>query len=339
MPRVRALVLAAGHGTRLRPLTLYAPKPLLPVVGEPIVGHTLRALSTFGCEAALLNLHHLPHMLPAHLGKSWYGMPIDYSWEEEIQGTLGALYPTRDFLAGADAALLINGDSLCPWPLRALVRRHVRTGADVTLLVLARGPDAGLGGGIGVDRGGRVVQMRDMEAAGEVVSRHVFAGVHVLSPRILNRVEEGPGDIIGDFYQPLLQEGAVIQTLPTRRRWHDLGTPTRYLDACLDQARGGWFRRRPAVSPLARIDPGASAVGSVIEIGAEVADGASIRDSVILEGARIGAGSRIQRCIVGPEVQLPGSSEVEGRMINRYDKRHRVGETESIMGDLVYTPL
>ena len=122
--RLRAVVLAAGLGTRLRPLTGTQPKPALPVAGVPVAGRTLALLAQAGCESAAVNLHHLGDRMRAALGDSVAGMPLVYSEEEEVQGTLGALWPLRDFCATADTLVVVNGDSLCRWPLARLLRAH-----------------------------------------------------------------------------------------------------------------------------------------------------------------------------------------------------------------------
>jgi len=134
-PRIRALVLAAGEGTRLRPLTSFLPKPLLPVAGRPLIEHTLDRLAKVGCEAVAINLHHLGDAIRDHLGDDHQGMPITWSEErDERLGTLGALHPLRDFLRPAEVILLVNGDSLCAWPFSRLLRRHRDGGAAATLL-------------------------------------------------------------------------------------------------------------------------------------------------------------------------------------------------------------
>ncbi len=340
-PRIRALVLSAGFGTRLRPLTHFSPKPLLPVVGEPLVGHTLRQLAKIGCETAVLNVHHLADAIPEALGRIYQGMPLQYSEETEILGTLGALGPPRALLAEADIVVLVNGDSLCDWPWKRLLRQHLKRRADITLLVHRRSPEANLGGGIGLDASGAVVQLRDMEPLAEVASRHIFAGVHLLSPQILKRVPDGPGDIIADLYMPLLAEGKKLIGCITGRRWHDLGTPDRYLEACLEQVRHPWWKRRKerGLSPMASVAPGATLEGSVLEGDCRVDSGARVIRSLLLEGCRIGENSWIQDSIIGPGVQLPASTRVEKRMINRSTLAHQPAENETVMGDLIYTPL
>lgn len=325
-------------GMRLRPLTLFLPKPLLPLGDEPVVGSTLRELGGIGCEAVMLNLHHLPEAIPSYLGASYYGLPLLYSHEDEIQGTLGGLYLQRKFLREADLVLLANGDTYCRWPWRQMIRRHLRSGADITLLVHRRSPDPSLGGGVGVSRQGRVVELRDARIA-EAKSRHVFAGAHVLSRRILDRLIPGPGDIVGDFYIPLLEEGMRIEAVKTRGRWHDIGTPERYLEASLDQLRQ-WPRRwRNRISPLAEIHPSATVQSSVVSLGATIGEGARIESCIVLSGAEVAAESKIERSILGPGVRLPPAARIESRMINRIHLGYQAGSRDSVMGDLVYTPV
>ncbi len=338
--RTRGFVLAAGCGTRLRPLTLFLPKPLLPVCGEPVLGSTLRQLGEAGCEAAVVNLHHLGESISAHLGKSYYGLPLVYSPEEEIQGTLGALYPQRDFLAVADLVLLTNGDTLVRRPWRRLIRRHLRSGADATLLVHRRAPSAELGGGVGLDPSGRVVSLRE-ESFGVVRRHHVFAGTHVLSRRLLDRLTAGPGDIISDLYVPLLRDGGHLEAVVTGGDLYDLGTADRYLEAVLSRTRGRFpFRRhRNWISPLAEVHPRATVVDSVVEAGARVGEEAHVSSSLLLADTEVAAGSRIERTILGPGASLPASAKIEGRMINRGHVGHPTGPHESVMGELIYTPL
>ncbi len=341
-PRLRAFVLTAGYGSRLRPLTFFLPKALLPICGEAVAGHTLRQLARAGCESAVLNLHHLGDAISNHFGSKAHGLPLTYSPEEEIQGTLGALYPQREHLAEADLVLLINGDSLCSWPLKSMIRQHLRSGADATMLLHRKQPQEAFGGPVGVDARGRVVQLRDSPPTAEVVRRHLFMGAHVLAPRLLEHIEEKPGDVVGDLYIPLLREKGRIQGVVTARKWHDLGTPERYLAASLDWARGrklpGW-RSSGITSPLAEIDEAAVVHRAVIEAGAVVRGEARIEKSVLLSGAIVPAGCSIRGSIIGPGIELPVAASIEHRLVTRVRTGHQPGDRDSIMGDLVYTPL
>ncbi|HEX9735255.1 MAG TPA: NDP-sugar synthase [Thermoanaerobaculia bacterium] len=339
--RIRALVLTAGHGTRLRPLTLFLPKPLLPVRGEPVVGHTLRRLAAAGCETAVLNLHHLPDAIPRCLGSRYHGLRLLYSPEEEIQGTLGALYPQRQVLAAADVVLVVNGDTWCRWPWKRLIRRHLRSGAAATLLLHRRPPAAELGGGVGVDARGRVVELRDVGFAAPPRRRHVFAGAHVFSRELLERLEPGPGDVVSDLYIPLLRRGGHLDSVVTAAPWYDLGAPERYLEANLAALAGRslFGRRRCEISPLAEVHETATVVGSVVDDGVRIGEGAHVEGSVVLAGAEVASASRLEHSVVGPGVHLPPAARIENRMICRTRLGYQAVPGESVMGELIYTPL
>ena len=303
----------------------------------------MRLLARVGCESAVLNLHHLGDSISAHFGSAYHGLPITYSPEEEIQGTLGALYPLRSHLAECDLVLLVNGDTLCKWPWKAMVKKHLRSGADATLLVHRRASSELLGGPVGIDAGNQVVQLRDSAPTGEVAKRHIFAGAHVFSPRLLDRLEPGTGDIIGDFYIPLLREEGRIHAVVTGRKWHDLGTPRRYLEAALDWARGRGrlpgLKSRGVIAAGTEIVDSAVVHSSIIETGCVVGEGARIEGSLLMWNARVPSGSTIHGSIIGPEVQLPASARIDRRLVTRIQSGYPPGDRDSVMGELVYTPL
>ncbi|HEX6862210.1 MAG TPA: NDP-sugar synthase, partial [Thermoanaerobaculia bacterium] len=318
--RLKALVLAAGLGTRLRPLTDVTPKPLLPVTGLPILGHTLQQLAAVGCEAAAVNLHHRGDQIRQRFGDSFAGMPLVYSEEPELLGTLGALHPLKEFLAGADMVLLINGDSLCRWPLKKLIRRFQSDTAQAALLFTAQAPPADFGGGVGIDRTGRILSFRPNDPEkGEVVRRYVFAGAHVISPKLLERVGPGRADIVRDLYIPLLAEPeGKLTSLVTTRPWHDLGTPQRFLEAVIDWSRAGWperLWRQAWISPEAVVEPGARVRRSAVEAGSKVGEGALVERSVLLPGSRVGKGSVVRESILGFGAAVPPGTWVERRII------------------------
>ncbi len=339
--RPRALVLAAGYGTRLRPLTHFLPKPLLPVCGQAVAGRTLEALGQAGCEGVALNLHHLTRELKDHFGPSWHGLELTYSVEAEILGTLGALVPLRDYLGEAEAILLINGDALCEWPLEELLRRHFETGAEATMLLAGKIAAETFGGGVGIDSDGRVVQLRDGEAIGPIRRRHVFAGAHVLSPHLLSGVQPGFADIIAGLYMPLLEEGGHVASLVTNAPWHDLGNPERYLGAGLDWARRlrWWSWRGREDSRPEGVHPGAQVNKSMVEPDVRIEEGAQVNASLALPGARIRAGARVEGSILGPGVTLPPTASIDGRLVTRLHPAHPPEGRQTVMGELVYTPL
>jgi mannose-1-phosphate guanylyltransferase len=320
---LRALVLAAGRGERLRPLSEQIPKPLLPVLGVPIVERTLGTLAACGVGAAAVNLFHLGERIRERLGAEVGGMPLTYRPETELLGTLGPLAGLHGFFGDCDPVLLVNGDSLCRWPVGALVRAH-RVGRSAATLLLAASPEVeAFNGGVRVDGSGRVLSFRGV-AASLPGRRGVFAGLHAISPGLLRGIEAVPSDIVRDLYEPALAGGVPIRAVFTSRRWHDLGTPRRYLEGVLDEARSlgsrgsggsggagdGW--RHPGA------DVGEARVrGSVLEEGARVEAGAVVEGSLLMAEAIVRAGARVSGSIVGPGVDVPAGSVVTGLLLTR----------------------
>jgi len=341
--RLRALVLAAGLGQRLRPLTEAVPKPLLPVVGRPILAWTLDRVTALGCEAVAINLHHQGDRIRQAFGDSYRGTPLRYSEEPELLGTLGALAPLRQFFAAADLILVINGDSLCRWPLKRLVRRHQAFQAQATLLLARRPEPADFGGGVGIDGQGRVLSLfAGDEDRGKVERRHVFAGAHALSPSLLFRVGDRPADFISDLYLPLLSEGARLRAVVTGQRWHDLGTPRRYLEGALDWGRGRWparLWRSNWVSQDAVADGRSRLSSSVVEAGSRVEGDARLEHSLVLPGGRVRRGCRLSHCIVGFDAQLPIGGHISERVVVPQSRGQRPEQGDSVVGGMIYHPL
>lgn len=311
---MRAAVLAAGRGRRLRPLTDRVPKPLLPIGDSVLVERTLASLAEAGVETAALNLHHQGEQIRARLGGSFEGMPLVYSEERELLGTLGALTNLREFLAPADLVVVVNGDSLCSWPVAAVVDAH-RTGDSLATLLVSASADPGdFAGGIGVEAG-RVTGFRQ-PTPGEA---RVFAGLHVFAPELLADLPVEPLDTVVDLYEPALASGARIDAVVSREPWFDLGTPRRYLDAV-----------------LATCTPSG---GSVVSERAAVAADARLASSAVLPGARVNERAKLTRVIVGPEVVVPCDSVYESALLTRRcpDAVPPAGSRRD--GDLVVTPL
>lgn len=343
--RLRAIILAAGRGLRLRPLTEDIPKPLLPVGGKPILNYTLESLAAAGVEAVALNTHHLGEQIEQRLGESFSGIPLTYSPETELLGTLGAMDPLRDFMAPADLVLVINGDSLCQWPLKQLVKKHLKSGAGATLLFSKQANPAHFGGGVEVSRQGRVASFQVNDERRPGTERMVFAGVHVFAPSFLESVSEGKGDFVCDLYRPLVEVGGHIGAVTTGRSWQDIGSPERYLEACLRQGRPSWtswiqrFFGRPWSGVDASVQSSAKIRRSVVEAGARIEPGAEIESSVILPQAVVGEGSIVKRSVIGFNVELPASTIVVGRLVTRAKTGVAPEEDASTLGELIYSPL
>ena len=174
------------------------------------------------------------------------------------------------------------------------------------------------------------------------IVRLVFAGAHVFSPALLDSVGEGKGDFVRDLYAPLLEVGGHIGALATGRRWQDLGSPERYLAACLQQGLSGWKQRflgRPWRASEASVHPSARIKRSVVEAGARIEAGVEIETSVILPQAVVGQGSVVKRSIIGFNVELPASTMVVSRLVTRAKIGVAPEEDASTLGELIYSPL
>lgn len=310
-PALRALVLCAGRGERLRPLTLEIPKPLLPVAGRPLVAWTLDRVAAAGADGAAVNLHHLGDAVRAACGERHGRLPLVYSPEAELLGTGGALVPLAGWLAEARTVAVVNGDSLCRWPLDRMLRAHRASGAAATLLVHRAADRRRYGGGVAVD-GQRVVALRRGDLAWQAArTRRVFAGVALLRPELLAGLPGGPSDVVSGLYEPLLAAGETIAVVATARPWFDLGTPARYLEAALAWGIAGLPARGARIAAGAAVDPTARLRRAVVEAGARIGAGARLADAVVLPGAAVGRGARLARVVVGPLVAIGDNESFE----------------------------
>jgi mannose-1-phosphate guanylyltransferase len=273
------MILAAGLGTRLRPLTDELPKPLVPVGDRPVVADVAEQLARAGFTRAVMNVcHRAEAFTPERLG----GLPlaIDLVREDVVLGTGGAVANAARELGEGDV-LLWNGDILAEVDVAALLEAHeeeAKAGAIATLALSPRGAGEGT---IGLGARGEVVRLRG-ERFGDEVSGGDFFGVHVVGSAIRARLK-APGCIIDDGYLPLLREGGRVATFAVASSWDDVGTVTAYLDA---NAR--WLARRGLdhfVGAGARVDAGVDVRGSVIGAGAIVTGEGRVTSSVVWPGA------------------------------------------------------
>jgi mannose-1-phosphate guanylyltransferase len=290
---MKAMVLAAGLGLRMRPLTLLRAKPALPVLDRPLLQFTLERLAKSGVRDVVVNLHHLPESVIEAIGPGRrHGLRIRFSREREILGTGGGPRAVREFF-GRGPILLVNGDVFFDFDLRALVARHRASGALATL-ALRPLPDPRAYSAVVTDRAGRILSIagRPRPARGTV---SMFASVHVLDPRLLERLPEGPSDSVRDLYMPLLAEGARLAGVRCAGAWYDFGRPSLYRDAQLRMLRG---RAKVLIGSGARIAPAAAVRRSVLGARSRVAKDARVERSVLWPDAVVEAGARVLRSIV-----------------------------------------
>lgn len=235
---MRAMILAAGLGTRLRPLTDHLPKPLLPVAGVPLIVWNLLLLRRHGITEVIVNLHHLGHLIEQTLGDgSRFGMRLTYSREPVILGTGGGIKQAESFFLG-QPFLVINGDTLLELDLGLLVGFHRQQGGMATM-VLRADPDADRWGAVEVDRHQRVLRIngRGTQEKGRTGTR-MFAGVHVMHPRLLQTIPAGRESSIIEAYVSEIAGGESVFGFDMEGYWSDIGTPERYEQAQKD-AEGG----------------------------------------------------------------------------------------------------
>lgn len=321
----RAMVLAAGFGTRLGELTSVRPKPMLPICGTPLVRWAVLWLRSHGVREFVVNLHHLGDQIEAELGDgSALGVNVAYSREEGmILGTGGGLRHARHLLDdGHDSPFVVcNAKILLDLDLGAVLRTHHEAEAEATM-VLRSDPNAAKWGSLAVDPAGRVVSLLGETLEGATPGDPLmFTGVHILRPRFLDRIPpEGEQCVIRTAYTELFREGKGLQGFVTDRYWWEHSTPERYLQGVknvLDGAVPLPFSEHPVVGvdPGARVDPSATVREPVwIGPGAKVGANTEIGPHVQLgEGSEVAPGSRLRGCIVWPGARAEG--DLEGQVI------------------------
>jgi mannose-1-phosphate guanylyltransferase len=319
----RAMILAAGFGTRLGALTQLRPKPMLPVCGAPLVRWAVLWLRHHGVREIAINLHHLGDQIEAELGDGRaLGVSIAYSHEEGlILGTGGGLRHARALIDdGRDTPIVVvNGKILVDLDLRAVIERHLAVGAEATM-VLRPDPEAERWGSFRLAEDGRIVRMLGLggETAADASSEALmFTGVHVLRPRFLDRIPpEGEQCIVRTAYRSLFDEGRGLYGFSTDRYWWEHSTTERYLEGVFNVLDGRValpYAPQPVIGvhPSARIHPDARVIDPVF-IGADVSVGAGaiVGPHVQLgEGVRVEPGARIERCVVWERAVVDGEHE------------------------------
>lgn len=303
-----ALVLTAGFGTRLHPLSLVRPKAALPVAGELLIGRILRRLREFGITRAVLNLHHLPEAIAREVGDgSRFGMHVRYSWESTILGSAGG--PARAIpLLEADRFLIINGDTMAEVDLQALTSRHVESGALVTMAVVDGDPRYG---GVVADEDGAVSAF----IRGTSGTSTSTLGTHPLAPGILGTLgtfhfvgaqavnasafsgvdPNLPLETVRELYPRLIaRRPGSVRVYSTDAEFLDIGTPAGYLHLTSRvAAREGKPLDRGARCTIAA---DAELQRTILWDDVIVESRASLIECIVADGVTIPSGARFHRC-------------------------------------------
>lgn len=325
---LNALVLTAGLGTRLRPLTYVRAKPAVPVAGEPLIRRLLVWLAGQQVRDVVLNLHYLPESITSVVGDgSDLGVRVRYSWEPRLLGSAGG--PRRALgLLSADPFFLINGDTLTSIDLAGLADHHFQTNAQVTM-ALVPNLDSRRYGGVLLDGDGWV---RGFAPRGRPEPSHHFIGAQLVNPEVFAPLEEGRSvESVGELYPALLARAPhSIRGFVTAAGFMDIGTPGDYLASSMALAALGPFRSDSLRSrPSEPVEPKAAA-GARTSIHASarvtrtaiwddvvVEAGCEVEDSVLTDGVRIPAGMCIRHAVcLAASHQVPaGVGQLRGDLV------------------------
>ncbi|HST56049.1 MAG TPA: NDP-sugar synthase, partial [Solirubrobacteraceae bacterium] len=305
---MRAMVLAAGLGTRLRPLTYEITKPMVPVLDRPVMAHILDLLDSHGFEQTIANLHYFPESIKQHFGDR-----LSYRFEEELLGTAGGVRACADFF-GDEPFLVISGDALTDIDLTAFVARHRESGGVATLAV-KKVSDTREYGVVLHDREGRITGFQEKPAPDEALSDLGNCGIYMLDPSIFDYFPDRPFvDWANDVFPALLEHDVPFFIHEVREYWNDVGSLAELRQGTFD-ALCGELRLRvdgQEVSPGVIVADGSSLPQSTevqgsVWIGRDVQIGERVRlmgPLALGDGARVGDGAQLRESIVFPGTEI-----------------------------------
>lgn len=335
---MRAVVMAGGEGTRLRPITSSMPKPLLPIINKPIMEHVLSLLQRHGFDETIVTVQFLASLIRNYFGDGEdFGMTLQYATEESPLGTAGSVKNAEEALRD-DTFLVISGDALTDFDLGALTAYHRKNNALVTVC-LKRVPNPLEFGITIVGEDGRVERFLEKPTWGQVFSDTVNTGIYVMEPEIFDRVARGEVvDWSGDVFPALLNEGAPIYGYVAEGYWEDVGTHESYIKVQADVLSGlvdveiDGFEVAPGIwiAEGADVDPDAELKGPLyvgdyakVEGGAElreytvlgsnvvVKSGAFLHRAVIHDNVYVGPQSNLRGCVVGKNADIMRAVRIE----------------------------
>ena len=291
----RALVLTAGLGTRLRPLTCVRAKAAVPVNGEPLVRRIIHWLVSRGVRDLVLNLHHKPDTIARAVGDGGdLGARVRYSWEQPVLGSGGG--PRHALPLLEETFLLVNGDTMTDVDLEALAAAHARSGADVTMALIPN-PRPDKYGGVRVSEDGWVTGFTRRGAPGE--SFH-FIGVQMAERHVFAGLDDGvPSESVGALYPGMIERNAhAVRAFVSQAAFDDIGTADDYLRTSLSLAarEGDRLVSTSGVRLHDSVHLERTAVWDDVTIDA----GTSLVECVVGDGARVPAGRRYERCAIVP---------------------------------------
>lgn len=303
---MKAIIMAGGKGTRLRPICDLMPKPMTELLGKPLMEHLTELLKRNGFTDLCVTLGHKPECITRHFGDGKaFGVSMQYKIEKKPLGTAGGVRSCFDFLDGEDF-LVISGDAACDFDLKYLASEHKRNGALVTMALYSH-PEPLPYGTVLTDRSGRVISFIEKPSWERVVTDLVNTGIYMISPKVLNLIPpDTPFDFARDLFPLMAQMGLAIVGIPMQGYWCDIGNSKSYIRCCLD-ALDGKLKIKPAqtnslssgiYAPSNLPDSVRLIPPCVICEGAKIERSAVIGRSVVHTSSRVGAYSRVVNSVI-----------------------------------------
>lgn len=313
---MKALLLAGGFGTRLRPLTYTRPKHLLPIANRPHIEHVFDLLRRHGISDVVLTTSYLAEAFEETVERALAdGMNVYVTHEEVGLGTAGALKNAQAEV-GDETFLVFNGDVLTDVDLDAFVAFHRERRAHATIL-LTPVEDPSAFGVVPTEPDGRVTGFIEKPPRAEAPTNQINAGVYVLEPSVLERIPEGrEWSLERALFPELVEEDVPLYARSTDAYWMDVGTPDKYLQANMD-AIGGRFKMQTgaAVAEGVIVHDSATVSHSCMGSGVSVDEGAVVEGSVVLPGCNISRGAKVRASIVGEGATVGPGVHLEGQTI------------------------
>ncbi len=321
---MKAMILAAGFGTRLFPLTIDRTKPAIPFLGKPLVGYVAEYLARFGFQDVVVNLHHQPESVKEALGDgNEYGVKIHYTIETpKILGTAGALDNARHLLED-DTFLIVNGKIITDIDIAAAIETHKKSGAIATMVlkpntkrerfteVLTKGDYIeGFG-----DFTKPLTEDEIKDTANEIPTPLMFTGIHILEPRIFDYIPRGIySDIVPTFYNPAIANGEKIAAHTTDANWFELSTIPRYLDISLQMMNGA----NVCAGENCTVSGRATVRDSVMWDNVNIADDAHLYRTIIADDVKIEAGETFENAAIVRAEMVRNCSEIPEKALKGY---------------------
>jgi len=328
---MKAMLLAAGLGERMQPLSRVVPKPALPVLGRPLASMVLHRLAAEGISEAVVNLHHRAEQVRAVLGDGHeLGLTaLHYTYEPKILGTGGGIKNAADFLSGGERILVRNSDFLADIDLMDVTATHLASDCPVTLVLAPHRP----GYTPVLVSHDRVLSFGGKPPAdpAEVTGQYMFTGLQLMDVEVLERIPaDRPSDLVRDVYMRLAAEREIAYHVHSGF-WWEFGTPADYLEGSLElilmdpSDRG----RIAKTDPVERVGDALVAVGTgadfhngvalrgcvALGFACLVAEGSTLEDTIVMPEAWVGPGVTLRRSIVAPGVEVPAGFEGEGVLV------------------------